>query len=181
MTLNTLCPKIIHHLLAVLVMARSSIDIKDAAQTATNGQKKIISAHMHKICKSSVKFNRDKQTQFKVSITSTTITFGAKIMNSAKIFATIVTAIALFPSASWADNVSGNNQEANLNTTIIGNGNTSVIETQQKSIGRQKSGFFGTNVAGGNQGINATTTIVGDGNVDIKKAVQAIVNGQRTK
>ena len=31
-------------------------------------------------------------------------------MNSAKIFATIVTAIALFPAASWADNVSGNTQ-----------------------------------------------------------------------
>jgi hypothetical protein len=102
-------------------------------------------------------------------------------MNSAKIFASIVTTIALFPSASWADNVSGNNQEANLNTTIIGNGNTSVIETQQKNIGFQKSGFFGTNVAGANQRINAGTTIIGDGNVDIKKAAQDIINGQKTK
>jgi hypothetical protein len=102
-------------------------------------------------------------------------------MNSAKIFATIVTAIALFPTASWADNVSGNTQEANLNTTIIGNGNTSVIETEQKNIGFQKSGFFGTNVAGSSQAINAGTVILGDGNIDVKKAAQAIINGQKTK
>jgi hypothetical protein len=102
-------------------------------------------------------------------------------MNSAKIFASIVTAIALFPSASWADNVSGNNQEANLNTVVVGNNNTSVIETQQKNVGFQKSGFFGTNVAGTSQRINASTFIVGDGNIDIKKAAQDMINGQKAK
>jgi hypothetical protein len=102
-------------------------------------------------------------------------------MNSSKIFASIVTAIALFPSASWADNVSGNNQEANLNTVVVGNNNTSVIETQQKNVGFQKSGFFGTNVAGTSQRINASTFIVGDGNIDIKKAAQDMINGQKAK
>jgi hypothetical protein len=102
-------------------------------------------------------------------------------MNSAKIFASIVTAIALFPSASWADNVSGNNQEANLSTVVVGNNNTSVIETQQKNVGFQKSGFFGTNVAGTSQRINASTFIVGDGNIDIKKAAQDMINGQKAK
>jgi hypothetical protein len=102
-------------------------------------------------------------------------------MNSAKIFASIVTAIALFPSASWANNVSGNDQEANLSTVIVGNNNTSVIETQQKSIGLQKSGYFGTNVGGTSQRINASTLIVGDHNVDVKKAIQAVNNGQKTK
>jgi hypothetical protein len=102
-------------------------------------------------------------------------------MNSAKIFATIVTAIALFPSASWANNVSGNDQEANLNSTISGNNNTVITDTQQKNIGFQKSGRFGTNVGGTSQKINANTLIVGDGNIDIKKAVQAVINGQKTK
>ena len=102
-------------------------------------------------------------------------------MNSAKIFASIVTLVALFPSASWADNVSANNQEANLNSTIIGNGNTVVTEIQQKNISLQKSGRFGTNVGGASQKVNASTLVVGDGNIDIKKAVQAIVNGQKAK
>ncbi len=102
-------------------------------------------------------------------------------MNSAKIFASIVTLIALFPSASWANNVSGNDQEANLNTVIVGNNNTAVTETKQKSVNLQKSGFFGTNVTGNSQRINANTTIIGDGNIDIKKAAQAVVNGQKTK
>jgi hypothetical protein len=102
-------------------------------------------------------------------------------MNSAKIFASIVTAIALFPSASWANNISGSDQEANLNSTIVGNGNTVVTETQQKNINLQKSGFFGTNVAGTSQRVNANTLIVGDGNIDIKKAVQTAINGQKTK
>jgi hypothetical protein len=102
-------------------------------------------------------------------------------MNSAKIFASIVTAIALFPSASWANNVSGNNQEANLNTVIVGNNNTSVTETKQQNVGLQKSGFFGTNVGGTSQRINASTLIIGDHNVDVKKAIQAVTNGQKTK
>ncbi|MCY7368373.1 MAG: hypothetical protein LH474_09495 [Chamaesiphon sp.] len=102
-------------------------------------------------------------------------------MNSATIFASIVTAIALFPAASWAGNVSGNSQEANLNTVIVGNNNTSVIETQQKNIGLQKAGSVGTNVGGTSQRINASTLIVGDGNTDIKKAVQAVINAQKTK
>lgn len=102
-------------------------------------------------------------------------------MNSAKIFSTIVTLVALFPSASWANNISGSDQEANLNSTIVGNGNTVVTETQQKNIGFQKSGFFGTNVGGTSQKVNANTLIVGDGNIDIKKAVQSAINGQKTK
>lgn len=102
-------------------------------------------------------------------------------MNSAKIFASIVTLVALFPSASWADNVSGSNQEANLDSTIVGNGNTIVTEIQQKNISLQKSGHFGTNVGGSSQKINASTLVVGDGNIDIKKAVQNVLNGQKAK
>jgi hypothetical protein len=102
-------------------------------------------------------------------------------MNSAKIFATIVTAIALFPAASFANNVSGSEQEVNLNSTLVGNGNTAVTDIQQKSIRLQNSGFFGNNVGASSQKVNANTTIFGNGNIDIKKAVQSILNGQKAK
>jgi hypothetical protein len=102
-------------------------------------------------------------------------------MNSAKIFATIVTAIALFPAASWADNVSGNNQNATLESTTIGDGNVSVMQTKQKIVDLQKAGYFGTNVSGNTQHITGSTTTLGDHNVDVKEAAQKIVNGQKTK
>ena len=102
-------------------------------------------------------------------------------MNSAKIFATIVTAIALFPAASWADNVSGNTQSVDLNSTTIGTGNVTVTETNQKILDLQKSGKFGTNVSGTNQHITGTTTTLGDHNIDIKNAVQKAITGQKTK
>ena len=102
-------------------------------------------------------------------------------MNSAKIFATIVTAIALFPAASWADNVSGTTQEANLESTTIGHGNVTVTETLQNSTNLQKSGRFGTNVGGTAQVINGHTTTIGEGNIDIKNAVQNALNGQKAK
>jgi hypothetical protein len=102
-------------------------------------------------------------------------------MNSAKIFASIVTAIALFPAASWADNVSGNNQQATLESTTIGDGNVSVMQTKQKIVDLQKSGYFGTNVSGNNQSITGSTTTLGDHNVDVKEAAQKIINGQNAK
>jgi hypothetical protein len=54
-------------------------------------------------------------------------------MNSTKIFALIVIAIAFFPSASWADEMSIN-QEINMNSTTTGNGRVTSIETQQHSV-----------------------------------------------
>ena len=102
-------------------------------------------------------------------------------MNSAKIFATIVTAIALFPAASWADNVSGNTQSADLNSTTIGTGNVSVTETNQRILDLQKSRKSGVNVSGTSQQITGTTTTLGDYNIDIKKAVQDATTIQKAK
>jgi hypothetical protein len=102
-------------------------------------------------------------------------------MNSAKIFASIVTAIALFPAASWADNVSGNNQQATLESTTIGTGNVGVMQTSQKILDAQKAGHFGTNVTSNNQHITGSTTTLGDHNVDVKEAAQKIINGQKSK
>ncbi len=102
-------------------------------------------------------------------------------MNSAKIFATIVTAIALFPTASWADNVSGNTQSADLNSTTIGTGNVTVTETNQKILDLQKSRKSGVNVSGTNQHITGTTTTLGDHNIDIKNAVQKAITIQKAK
>lgn len=102
-------------------------------------------------------------------------------MNSAKIFATIVTAIALFPAASWADNVSSNTQSTTLDSTTVGNGNVTVVETQQQILNAQKSGKYGINVSGTSQQINGTTTTLGDRNIDIKNAVQNAINVQKAK
>jgi hypothetical protein len=102
-------------------------------------------------------------------------------MNSAKIFATIVTAIALFPAASWADNVSGNNQTTVLESQTLGDGNVTVMQTKQKIVDAQKSGYFGTNVSGTNQHITGSTTTVGNHNVDVKDAAQKVINLQKTK
>jgi hypothetical protein len=102
-------------------------------------------------------------------------------MNSAKIFATIVTAIALFPAASWADNVSGNNQSATLDSTTLGNGNVTVAETNQKIVDLQKSRKSGVNVSGTSQHITGNTTTFGDHNIDIKNAVQKAITVQKAK
>jgi hypothetical protein len=102
-------------------------------------------------------------------------------MNSAKIFATIVTAIALFPAASWADNVSGSNQSTVLESQTLGDGNTTVMQTNQKIIDAQKAGYFGTNVSGTDQRITGSTTTVGNHNLDVKDAAQKAINFQKTK
>ncbi len=103
-------------------------------------------------------------------------------MKSSKVLALIIGAIALFPTASFAgENVSGNSQEANLNTTTIGHGNVSVTETNQQILNLQKSKKHGANVAGTSQKINADTTTVGSGNVDVKSAAQQAINAQKAK
>jgi hypothetical protein len=102
-------------------------------------------------------------------------------MNSAKIFATIVTAIALFPTASWADNVSGNTQSTVLESQTLGDGNTTIMQTNQKIIDAQKAGYFGTNVSGTDQRITGSTTTVGNHNLDVKDAAQKAINFQKTK
>jgi hypothetical protein len=102
-------------------------------------------------------------------------------MKSIKVLALIVGAIALFPAASFADNVSGKTQEANLESTTIGHDNVGVTETKQSILDLQKAGHYGTNVSGTAQKVNASTTTVGTGNVDVKKAVQEALGGQKTK
>lgn len=99
-------------------------------------------------------------------------------MNSIKIAALIVGAIALFPSVSLADNFSGNVQEANLNSTIIGNGNLVVTDTTQSSINFQNYRSSGTNFGGNSQRVNANTVVVGDNNTDIKRAIQNALHRQ---
>ena len=59
-------------------------------------------------------------------------------MKSTKIFALIVSTIVLFPSASWAD-LTSINQEINLNSTTTGNGRVNSIETNQQDIQSHQS------------------------------------------
>jgi hypothetical protein len=62
-------------------------------------------------------------------------------MNSAKIFALIVSTLTLFPAASWADEMSIN-QEINMNSTTTGNGRVTSIETEQRSIQSSPQGRY---------------------------------------
>ena len=59
----------------------------------------------------------------------------------------------MFPSVCLADNISGNNQAANINSNVIGNGNVVVINNIQSINSLQTTGNEG--LSGGNpQGIN---------------------------
>jgi hypothetical protein len=102
-------------------------------------------------------------------------------MKSIKIAALIIGAIALFPAASFAENVSGSTQDANLESTTVGNGNVTLTETKQNILNLQKSGRYDTNVSGTAQRVNASTTTVGDSNVSVKKAIQDALSGQKAK
>jgi hypothetical protein len=102
-------------------------------------------------------------------------------MKSIKVLALIIGAIALLPAASFADTVSGNTSEANINTTIVGNDNSVSTTTKQFSTNRQKSGRHGDSVSGNSQLINAGSTIIGDGNHVVQKALQTYGNHQKAK
>jgi hypothetical protein len=62
-------------------------------------------------------------------------------MKSTKIFALIISAIAMLPSASWADEMSIN-QEIKMNSTTTGNGRVTSIETNQQDIKLPQSGRY---------------------------------------
>jgi hypothetical protein len=102
-------------------------------------------------------------------------------MKSSKVLALIIGAIALFPSASFAGNVAGNEQVINLNSTTVGNGNVSVTTVSQEILNLQNSKKHGENVAGTSQKVNADTTTVGSYNTSIKDAAQKAINLQQAK
>lgn len=62
-------------------------------------------------------------------------------MKSPKIFALIISTIALFPSASWAGEMSIS-QEIKMNSATTGNGRVTSIETKQQSIRSPQSGRY---------------------------------------
>ncbi len=102
-------------------------------------------------------------------------------MKSLKVLALVVGSIALLPTVSFADNVSGKSQEANLSSVTVGHGNLTVTDTKQSIIDLQQSGHLGTNVGGTAQKITGSSATVGIGNVDIKKAMQEATNAQQAK
>jgi hypothetical protein len=62
-------------------------------------------------------------------------------MKSTKILALIVSTVALFPSASWADEMSIN-QKINVNSTITRNGRVIRIETNEQSNQSRQFGRY---------------------------------------
>jgi hypothetical protein len=99
-------------------------------------------------------------------------------MKSIKILGLIITAIALFPAASFADNINYSNQETNLNSQVFGHGNVEVTDTYQSIYQRQKSGYRGINTSTSYQKINSVTTTVGDDNINLKKSIQRSLDRQ---
>jgi hypothetical protein len=102
-------------------------------------------------------------------------------MKSLKIAVLIVGAIALCPSTSFADAISGTTQEVNQESIVIGDRNTVRSDTRQTIINLQASGRSGTSISDISQRINAKTTIIGDGNTDVKSAIQANIDRQKSK
>jgi ABC-type glycerol-3-phosphate transport system substrate-binding protein len=101
-------------------------------------------------------------------------------MKSTKLFAVALGAIALFPAASFAENVKGTSQEANIKTTTVGSGNVNVQEVLQRSIDFQNANTPGSNINGTEHKVNIDATTVGHGNVDVKKVIQEAINGQNS-
>jgi hypothetical protein len=102
-------------------------------------------------------------------------------MKSIKVLALIAGVIALLPSASFAENVVGNDQTIDMNSTIVGSGNTSAIQAEQSIRNIQKAGHHGVNVAGTSHTVHGSTTIVGDLNTDVKTSTQTAINRQKSK
>ena len=102
-------------------------------------------------------------------------------MKSLKVLACIVGTIALFPTASFAENVTANTQEVNQSSIIIGNGNLVKSDVRQSIVNLQKSDRQGTTLDNNTQRINSKSIIVGDRNVDIKTAVQSTLDLQHHK
>jgi hypothetical protein len=101
-------------------------------------------------------------------------------MKPLNVLALIIGAIALLPSASFADNVISNTQEVNQESTVFGHNNIVSSDARQSIVNLQKSGRHEPNVSG-TQRINAKTTIIGNDNTDLKSAAQATINGQKSK
>jgi ABC-type proline/glycine betaine transport system substrate-binding protein len=93
----------------------------------------------------------------------------------------IVGAIALFPSASFAGNLSANEQSVDLSSTTIGSGNVSSTTTRQSIFNNQKAGRHGENVSGTRQAITGHTETLGDYNINVKDIYQKYGNVQKAK
>jgi hypothetical protein len=102
-------------------------------------------------------------------------------MKSIKVLALIAGVIALLPSASFAENVVGNDQTIEMNSNIVGSGNTSVMQAEQSIRNIQKAGRHGVNVAGTAQTVHGSTNILGDLNTDVKTSAQKAINRQKSK
>ena len=101
-------------------------------------------------------------------------------MKSIKVLALIVGAIALLPSASFAGNVAGSTQDANLNSAIIGDHNTSVTDVTQNIHNKQKAfGKKGSNVSGNAQSVTGNSITAGTGNTSVQQVLQQIGNIQK--
>jgi hypothetical protein len=93
----------------------------------------------------------------------------------------IVGAIALFPSASFAGNLSTNEQVVDLGAIIIGDGNVSSTTVRQDIFNQQKAGRHGDNVSGTRQAVTGHTVTSGHDNIKVKDIYQQSGTIQKSK
>ena len=93
----------------------------------------------------------------------------------------IVGAIALFPSASFAGNLSANEQVVDLSSVTTGSGNVSSTTIRQDILNQQKAGRHGDNVSGTRQVVSGYTVTNGHDNIKVKDIYQQSGNIHKAK
>ena len=93
----------------------------------------------------------------------------------------IVGAIALFPSASFAGNLSANEQVVDLGSVTTGSGNVSSTTVRQDLFNQQKSGRHGDNVSVTRQVVSGYTVTNGHDNIKVKDIYQQSGNIHKAK
>ena len=93
----------------------------------------------------------------------------------------IVGAIALFPSASSAGNLSANEQVVDLGSVTTGSGNVSSTTVRQDIFNQQKAGRHGDNVSGTRQAVTGFTVTNGHDNINVKDINQQSGNIHKAK
>jgi hypothetical protein len=93
----------------------------------------------------------------------------------------IVGVIALFPSASFAGNLTANEQVVDLSSVTTGSGNVTSTTIRQDILNQQKAGRHGDNVSGTRQVVSGYTVTNGHDNIKVKDIYQQYGTIQKSK
>jgi len=101
------------------------------------------------------------------------------MIKSIKVLAVIASTIALLPSVSFADTLSGNTQSVNQESIIFGSNNTVRSDVRQSIINTPaaRPSTISTNA----QRAETTAIVIGDDNTTTQSIVQENIGRQRSK